>query len=267
MRPVNLRAARRQLRRDRARPGRGRLTALPLALALVLAWAALAAHPWWDDAAGAVGTGVQRQLGLVLAELEIHGTARVDAPAVRAALDVAAGTPLLTVDLTAARGRIEALGWVATASVRREWPDRLVVGLREHEPRALWLGAGGPALVAAGGAMLPVPASDAADGLPRLVGAGSPPAVEPILRALATTPELLSRLERLERVGGRRWRLWLAPGVRVELPPGDAAGALARLAEHQAATALLDRAVAVVDLRVADRLLLTPAPLVKEATG
>jgi cell division protein FtsQ len=91
--------------------------------------------------------------------------------------------------------------------------------------------------------------------------------VEPILRDLAARPELFARLERLEHVDGRRWRVWLAPGVRIELPPGDVTAALGRLARHHAAAGLLDRAVAVVDLRVADRLIVTPAPLVREATG
>jgi len=267
VRPVNLRAARRALRRDVATPRRGMVRAGLAGLALVAAWAALVAHPWWDEAADRVGAAAQRQLGLVLAELEVHGTARVDTERVRAALELAPGTPLLDADLDAARARVQALGWVDDASVRRELPDRLVVTLDEHEPRALWLGAGGPALVAGGGEMLPVPTENAAAGLPRLVGAEPPPAVEPILRHLAARPELFARLERLEQVDGRRWRVWLDPGVRVELPPGDVTAALGRLARYHAAAGLLDRAVAVVDLRVADRLVVTAAPLVREASG
>ncbi|MFP4126060.1 MAG: cell division protein FtsQ/DivIB [Alphaproteobacteria bacterium] len=91
--------------------------------------------------------------------------------------------------------------------------------------------------------------------------------LRPGRRRLAEQPRLFDRLERLEQVAGHRWRLWLEPGVRVELPPGDVAPALARLARHQTEHALLDRAVAVVDLRVADRLVVTPAPLVREAAG
>ena len=266
MRPVNLRAARRSLRRER--PRRGALRAVLAGAALVLAWAALVAHPWWDEAARAAGGGLQRAFGLALTELEIHGAARVEPATVRAALDLAPGTPMLSVDLESARARVAALGWVEEASVRRELPSRLVVTLVEHEPRALWLGAGGPALVAAGGATLAVPAdAEVARGLPRLVGAGEPPALAAVLRRLAATPGLLDRLERLERVGGRRWRLWLEPGVRVELPPDAVAPALARLSRAQAGYGLLDRAVAVVDLRVDDRLVVTPAPVVREAAG
>jgi cell division protein FtsQ len=260
-----LRAARRSVRRDHDR--RGPLRAVLPGAALVAGWIALAAHPWWDEAARAASAAVQRELGLVFAELEVHGAARVDTATVRDALALPPGTPILTADLARARTRVEALGWVDAATIRRELPNRLVVTLDEHEPRALWLGAGGPALVASGGEKLPVPAGGADRGLPRLVGAGEPPAVEPMLRRLAAEPVLFERLRRLERVGGHRWRLWLEPGVRVELPPGEVAAALARLARRQAEHGLLDRAVAAVDLRVADRLVVTPAPLLREAPG
>jgi cell division protein FtsQ len=261
---VNLRAARRVARRDRERTRRRPVRAVLLALGVVGGWIALAAHPWWDVAARAAAGALQRELGLVLAELEIHGAARLDTIAVRDALAIEAGTPILWADLAAARARVENLGWVDAATVRRELPNRLVVTLDEHEPRALWLGAGGPALLAGGGDMLPVPAADAARGLPQLVGTGPPPAVAPILRRLAEQPALLERLRRLQHVGGRRWRLWLEPGVRIELPPGGTTAALARLARLHADHDLLDRAVAAVDLRVADRLTVTPAPVLRE---
>jgi cell division protein FtsQ len=37
-----------------------------------------------------------------------------------------------------ARRAFEAVPWVAAASVRRSWPDRLVVSLTEHRPLGLW---------------------------------------------------------------------------------------------------------------------------------
>ena len=36
------------------------------------------------------------------------------------------------------RAALEALPWVRRASVRRVWPDRLLVTLEEHEPLARW---------------------------------------------------------------------------------------------------------------------------------
>lgn len=45
----------------------------------------------------------------------------------------------ITLDLDKARAAFEAVPWVRTATLRREWPDRLVVRLAEQHPAALWL--------------------------------------------------------------------------------------------------------------------------------
>lgn len=43
-----------------------------------------------------------------------------------------------TVNLDAVRSSFEAVPWVRKATVRRVWPDRLLVTLEEHRPMALW---------------------------------------------------------------------------------------------------------------------------------
>lgn len=45
---------------------------------------------------------------------------------------------LLTVDIERLRGSLEKLSWVRNVSVRREFPDTLVVSLEEHQVLARW---------------------------------------------------------------------------------------------------------------------------------
>jgi len=45
---------------------------------------------------------------------------------------------IFTADLAQARNAFESLPWVRKASVRRQWPDRLVVHLEEHRALARW---------------------------------------------------------------------------------------------------------------------------------
>jgi cell division protein FtsQ len=45
---------------------------------------------------------------------------------------------IVTQDLNVLKAAVEDLAWVDTASVRRVWPDRLVLSVREHEPLARW---------------------------------------------------------------------------------------------------------------------------------
>ena len=91
-----------------------------------------------------------------------------------------------------------------------------------------------------------------------MVGAGAPQAATALLEALAAQPTLKPRVMASVRVGERRWNLRMKNGTDVLLPEGAEPQALAKLAELQAADALLDRPLVVVDMRLADRLVVRP---------
>lgn len=78
---------------------------------------------------------------------------------------------------------------------------------------------------------------------------------------LATEPELQQQVTAAVWVGYRRWNLYLADGITVLLPETDAAAAFARLADYQRGHALLNRNVATIDMRFADRLIVQPREL------
>lgn len=48
------------------------------------------------------------------------------------------GQSFFTTDLADIKDALEQRPWVDSAAVRREWPDRLVVEVREHKPLAYW---------------------------------------------------------------------------------------------------------------------------------
>ena len=67
-----------------------------------------------------------------------------------------------TLDLDAARAAFERMPWVRQATVRRLWPNRLLVELREHVPAAAW---NGQQILSVQGELFPVRPWDA---LPRI---------------------------------------------------------------------------------------------------
>lgn len=97
---------------------------LAAALALAAGGAALwlAQRPWFD-----------------LRRIEVRGELRhVSGAAVRAAVTGRLRGNFFTLRLDEAQRVFESVPWVAAASVRRAWPDRLVVTLTEHRALGVW---------------------------------------------------------------------------------------------------------------------------------
>lgn len=71
--------------------------------------------------------------------IELRGDlTHVSAASVRAAIAGHVTGNFFTVRLDDVRRAFESVPWVAAASVRRAWPDRLVVTIREHRALGLW---------------------------------------------------------------------------------------------------------------------------------
>ena len=71
---------------------------------------------------------------LVVRSVTVTGTHLLSPAQVTAAADVPLGTPLLRVDVGAVTRSVETIPQVASASVTRDWPDRLVIAVTERVP-------------------------------------------------------------------------------------------------------------------------------------
>ncbi len=69
---------------------------------------------------------------LAVSGVEVTGAGTVGAARVRAAAAVPSGEPLARVDLAQIRSRVQALAPVRSADVSREWPDRVLIRVRER---------------------------------------------------------------------------------------------------------------------------------------
>lgn len=162
-------------------------------------------------------------------------------------------------DSAAAQRRIEALPWVRSAELTRVLPGRIDVRITEREAFASWNRGDDEVLIDLGGRVLQrVPKGSVAN-LPRVAGEGAGPEAIGLLALLSRYPALMANLDEARRVGGRRWRIALKNGSRIELPPDGEALVLDALASDGALEGLVAGAPRSVDLRAAGRIAVQPA--------
>lgn len=192
-----------------------------------------------------------------LADVTVEGRDYVERSAILAALNVKQGDSLLGVDLQASRQRLEAIDWVAGATVERRLPDTLYVTLRERRAVALWQNGAEYTLIDRNGRTVRASRMPpGAESLLLLGGAGAPEHVGELLLLLAYEPALTRQLRAAVWVGQRRWNLVLNNGVEIWLPEEDAVAALQKIAKLEGQHKLLSREYGVVDIRLPDKLYL-----------
>lgn len=204
--------------------------------------------------------GIAALAGFRVQKVVILGRKHTPLALLHAALGVTPGEPTFGFSLAEARQRVESLAWVKSAVIERRLPGTIVVSLTERHPFAIWQNDGRFTVIDRVGDSVEDRDLGAFRGLPLVVGPGAPKRAADLLDALAQLPALQKRLAAAVRVGQLRWNLVLKDGTTVELPDGHAAEALQRLAKLEAHYALLERPLAVVDMRLADRLVLRPWP-------
>ncbi len=208
-----------------------------------------------------VRAGLSAVLGMRVRHVVIEGRTNTPEPLLRAAIGARLGQPILAYSVEAARRRIERLSWVTRATVERLLPSTILVHLDERRPFAIWQDHGRFVLIDRAGEVVAQQDLAAFKTLPLVVGDDAPKHAGSLIDALRAAPPLAGRVAAAVRVGRRRWNLQLTNGIAVLLPEGHAPAAVARLAQLQSAHDLLDRPLAIVDLRLHDRLVIRPLPV------
>lgn len=200
------------------------------------------------------------RLDFTVQSVEVEGRNRTDRQALLDALHVKRGTPILDLDLDAAKARLEAMPWVRSAAVERLLPDAIYVRLVERAPLAVWQHNKKFDLIDQDGAVIPGAHVEDFPALLQVVGDGAPQATGELLDTLAGEPQLASHVTAAVRIGTRRWNLDLDNGIEVALPEDAAAGAWHRLAALDKSDRILERDIKFVDMRLPDRLGLRVSP-------
>ena len=202
---------------------------------------------------GSVADVAARTLGFGVDVVTVSGATHLSEPRILSIAGVSARDSLPFFDVAAARARLEADPLVKQASVRKLYPNQIVIDIVERTPFAVWQKDGDLKAVAADGAPIDEVRDSRYGGLPFVVGEGANARAREFAALLDAMEELRPRVEAGVLIGERRWNLRLKSGVDVKLPETDPQAAIATLLRLQREQRILDRDVLALDLRVPDR--------------
>ena len=187
--------------------------------------------------------------GFGISEIHLAGNSRVPPETILAALGMNPGESIFAAKLAAARSRIMALDWIASADVVRRYPDSIFVTVVEKRPFALWQSPKGVAVVERSGGVITTLGAEKFARLPKLVGAGAPEAAADLIDAVMAHRAAAARVAAYEYVSQRRWNLILNDGVVVKLPETGWRKELDALEHLVVDAGILERDVTEIDLR------------------
>lgn len=186
---------------------------------------------------------------LGISQISMTGLAITDERDVVAALHITPETSMVNFDADAARTAIEALPSVQSVTVRKTYPNHILISVVERVPVARWRLNGVTYAIDDTGAKITEDGA-AFPNLPLVVGDDAGEYAMVMTRAMDAYPALKEGLVALSRIGDRRWDMIYSSGVRIQLPELGVAQALAQLSTLEAKYQLLERDVEVIDLRV-----------------
>ena len=195
-----------------------------------------------------------RTLGFGLDMVTIAGSQGLAETEVLATAGITTRTSLPFLDIAEVRDRLRQIPLVKDVSVRKLYPDRLLIEITEREPFAIWQKDGKLLVVATDGTPLQELNDQRFTDLPFVVGQGANARVGEFLKIVESAGDLRTRIRAGVLVGERRWTLKMTTGLDVKLPENDPEGAIAQFARAARESRLLDKDLVSIDLRVPGRM-------------
>lgn len=195
-----------------------------------------------------------RLVGLGIEEIAISGLIQLREGEILGAAGISPRISLPFLDVALAREGLEALPLVQSASVRKLYPDGVVISLVEREPYALWQVDGEVYVISMDGQVIDLFRPDPRYvALPLVVGEAANARLDEYFGLIDSAGPLTQRIRAGTLVAERRWTLKLDNGMDVRLPEIDPMGALQRLVDLEERHGLLEKDVIAIDLRMPDR--------------
>jgi len=208
-------------------------------------------------------------LGFSAKTIHIEGDHQTSQEEILSTINLRMGQPILYFNPKRAKENLEALPWVRTASVQRQFPHTIRIHLFEKRPVALWQKNSVLHLIDETGEVIQGQDAKKFSYLLVVVGRGAPKRVPQLILSLKNIPSLYERVTAAIFVSDRRWDLILNNKINIKLPEKKIDQALEYLVSLEKENKLDHRQVVSVDLRDAERsyFYLTPSAAARYAKG
>ncbi len=194
-----------------------------------------------------------RSVGFSISEISISGNKEITNAEILQASGINSSHALTSLNVNEIQARLKRVPLISDASVRKLYPNKLVITLVEREPYALWQKDGDVHVISSDGTVIEGFNDVRFKRLPHIVGEGANFRVRDYVELLAAAPELKDKIRAATLISERRWNLKLVNGVDVKLPEEGAAIALSKLAKLDMNANVLDKDILAIDLRVPGR--------------
>ncbi|MEC8110898.1 MAG: cell division protein FtsQ/DivIB [Pseudomonadota bacterium] len=258
-RPANLQPSERALEAGVTRPARKPSLRVLVTGALTAGLFATGVFAYAERSRLSTGfISASAEAGLRLQTIEVQGRAHTPKEVLIAASELTLGQPMLTISLPALHERLATIGWVREVAVERRMPSTIRLILTERVPMALLQTEAGHRVIDEHGDIISGADPAAFGHLTVVAGSSAAPNAAPLLNILRTEPELFAEVWAVTYQSERRWDVHLRNGIRVRLPETDPRTAWSRLAVIDHSKKIIDRDLAVIDMRVPDQMIVEP---------
>lgn len=204
---------------------------------------------------GTLHDALARAMGFGIGHIAVAGHAELTRDEVIALSGVTPNDSLPFLEPREVQARLMQVPLIREAAVRKLYPDRLTVEIKERVPYAIWQLDGEVQVIAADGTPIENFADPRFLRLPHVVGRDANLRVKEFAALLTEVPGLAPQIRAGTLVAGRRWTLKLANGVDVKLPEQNPERALRTFARLEAEAKLSERGLLSIDLRIPDRVI------------
>lgn len=231
-----------------------------------IALLAIISTTWFSDAdnramlnaeIAQIKASFQQRSEFIVTRMEVTGADIQTVTDVQTVLPLEFPQSSLVLDLEDMRQTVEALYAVDSARVRVGEGGALNIDVTQRVPVAVWRDRGTLRLIDADGVFAGIIGSRAERrDLPLIAGDGAKDHIVEALALFQAANPIRKRLRGLVRMGERRWDMVLDRNQRLLLPEVDPGTAIDRIIALNQAQDMLERDVAVVDLRNPNRAIL-----------